>query len=96
VPAGKGHTNLSFRGSFTVNLDGDGKVNTIFTHGGFSGRTEKGARHGMYRDEVAQLYGLPAGAFDAESWRFAGVGIYFDGFDRVKRIVIVRPAPPRK
>jgi hypothetical protein len=90
VPAGQGHENLSFKGSLTVNLDEEGKVNTILTRAGFAGRTGRGAAHGMYRDEVARLYGLPAGAFDAEHWRFEGVQLSFDGFDRVKRIVILR------
>jgi hypothetical protein len=91
APAGRGHTNLSFRGSLTVNLDATGKVNTIFTRAGFAGRTARGATHGMYRDEVAQLYGLPAkSASDAEDWRYDGIQFTFDGFDRVKRIVIMR------
>lgn len=91
APAGLGHTNLSFKGGLTVNLDPKGKVNTILTRPGFAGKTSKGATHGMYRDEVARLYGLPAkGAPDAESWRYGGVQFTFDGFDRVKRIVVFR------
>jgi hypothetical protein len=91
APVGRGHTNLSFKGALTVNLDPAGKVNTILTRGGFGGRTSKGAAHGMYRDEVAKLYGLPAkGPPDAESWLYGGVQFTFDGFDRVKRIVVMR------
>jgi hypothetical protein len=90
APVGRGHTNLSFAGSVTVNLDPAGKVNTIFTRAGFAGRTVKGATHGMYRDEVAKLYGLPAKSeSDAEEWRYDGVLFAFDGFDRLKRIVIL-------
>lgn len=91
APVGRGHTNLSFRGSLTVNLDPTGRVNTILTRAGFAGKTAKGATHGMYRDEVARLYGLPArNAPDAEDWRYDGVQFTFDGFDRVKRIVVMR------
>ena len=87
---GNRHTNLSFLGSLTVNLDPQGKVNTFITRAGFAGRTGNGARHGMYRDEVAKLYGLPPrSAPDAENWRYPGVQFTFDGFDRVKRIVIM-------
>lgn len=88
---GLGHHNLSFPGGLTVNIDPKGTVNTIFTRAGFGGRTAKGATHGMYRDEIARLYGLPPkSAPDAEHWRYLGVQFSFDGFDRVKRIVIMR------
>ncbi|HEX5138872.1 MAG TPA: hypothetical protein VFY93_18015 [Planctomycetota bacterium] len=88
---GLGHHNLSFPGGLTVNLDPQGTVNTILTRAGFGGRTAKGATRGMYRDEIARLYGMPPkSAPDAEHWRYAGVQFSFDGFDRVKRIVIMR------
>ncbi len=88
APAGRS-ANLSVRGALTVNLNAPGKVNTIITRPGFGGRTSRGATHGMYRDEVARLYGLPPqSAPDAENWRYEGVQFTFDGFDRVKRIVV--------
>jgi hypothetical protein len=91
VAAGRGHTNLGFRGPLIVNLDPAGKVKTIRTGPGFSGRTGKGAAHGMYRDEVARLYGLPKDAApDAADWRYFGVQFTFDSLDRVKRIVVLR------
>jgi hypothetical protein len=90
VAVGQQSNNLSFRESLTVNLDATGKVNTIFTRGGFAGRTGKGASYGMSRVEVARIYGPAGAAPDAESWRYEGVLFTFDGFDRVKRIVIMR------
>lgn len=83
-----GNTNLSFRASLTVNF-AHGKVNTVFTRACFAGRTAKGATHGSTRSEIRALYGEPGrGKPDARYWQYDGVAFWFDGFDRVRSIVI--------
>jgi hypothetical protein len=89
--AGKGHTNLSFRRSLTCNFTPDGKLNTVITRPSFAGRTSNGLSHGMPRAKVMELLGAPPNQrADAVTWRYAGMVLTFDGFDRVARIVIFR------
>jgi hypothetical protein len=89
--AGKGHTNLSFAKSLTCNLNADGKLNTVITRPSFAGTTSNGISHGMARAKVLEKLGAPAGQrADAVTWRYPGIVLTFDGFDRVARIVIFR------
>lgn len=87
--AGKGHTNLSFAKSLTCNLNADGKLNTVITRPSFAGTTSNGISHGMTRAKVLEKLGVPAvQRADAVTWRYLGMILTFDGFDRVSRIVI--------
>lgn len=89
APAGKGHTNLSFARSLTCNLGADGVLNTVITRPSFAGRTSNGVTHGMPRASVLERLGAPASQrADAVTWRYPGMLLTFDGFDRVSRIVI--------
>ena len=88
---GKASTNLSFRRSVTCNLDATGKLNTVITRAGFAGRTSNGISHGLTRSDVMKKLGAPSGQrADAVNWRYAGLQISFDGFDRVSRLVVFR------
>ncbi|MCU0727824.1 MAG: hypothetical protein MUE73_18860 [Planctomycetes bacterium] len=90
APAGKGHRVLSFAKSLTVNLRPDGILNTIITRSGFAGKTAEGIAHGDTRGRVLDLLGAPPGAAaDAPAWRYPGLQVTFDGFDRVSRLVVM-------
>lgn len=91
VPAGRTNRNLSFANSLTCNIDGSGKLNTVITRPGFAGKTSTGIAHGMKRAEVIDKLGAPASQrADAADWRYPGIQISFDGFDRVARLVVFR------
>jgi hypothetical protein len=90
--AGRNHANHSVRGGLTVNFTAEGKANTILTCSGFGGRTAKGVRLWDPRSRVWGAYGKPEGrSWTAQYWRYPGIIFYFDGFDRVERIVLFRP-----
>lgn len=89
---GRGHTNYSMPGGLTVNFDAKGKANTVITRTDFGGRTAAGVGLWGPRATVKSAYGQTDGqADDARYWRYPGIIFYFDGFNRVERIVITKP-----
>jgi len=89
--SGSGHANHSVRSGLTVNFDPDGKANTIITRTNFGGSTAKGVRLWDVRAAVEAAYGRSdRHRYGARFWRFEGIIFYFDGFDRVERIVITK------
>jgi len=93
VPVGRGHENRSVASSFTVNFDPTGVANTLITHTDFAGRTDKGIRLWDKRSKVMEVYGPPVDQkADSVHWRYDGVVFFFDGFERVSRIVLLRPS----
>ncbi len=86
-----GHANHSVRAGLTVNFDPAGKANTIITRTNFGGSTAKGVRLWDVRAVVEAAYGkTDRNRYGARTWRFDGVTFFFDGFDRVERIVITK------
>lgn len=91
VEAGKGHRLMSFGRSLTCNLDPEGRLKTVITRPGFSGKTKEGVAHDLPRAKVMELLGAPKGqAADAADWTFPGLVVNFDAFDRVVRLVVTR------
>ncbi|MHC4224339.1 MAG: hypothetical protein ACYSX0_09115 [Planctomycetota bacterium] len=89
--AATGSREYSVRQGLTFHLKAHGKLNTVLTRPGFAGRTTKGARHGDPRWRIMELYGVPVDQkADASVWSYPGVTFWFDGFQRVARIVISR------
>jgi hypothetical protein len=86
-----GSANHFFGGTLVFNLDGGGKLNTIITRPEFAGATAAGIRHGDHRARVMEVMGVPKRTYaDAWYWRFRGVLFYFDGYDRVSQIVVLK------
>lgn len=84
-----GSANHWFGGGLVFNVNRQGKLNTVLTLPGFSGRTKAGVRHGDPRHEVLAVMGMPKPAMtNAWTWKYDGVLFYFDGYDRVSRIVL--------
>jgi hypothetical protein len=91
VEVGRGHRLLSFRRSLTCNLDPKGVLNTVITRPGFEGSTREGVAHGQPRARVMERMGAPKGQpADAPHWSYPGMVVWFDAFDRVVRLVVVR------
>ncbi len=87
-----GSANHWFGEDLVFNLNGGGKLNTVLTLPTFSGRTQAGIRHGDPRHRVLEVLGLPRPAMtNAWTWTYEGVLFYFDGYDRVSRIVVFSP-----
>lgn len=84
-----GSGNYWFGKGLTFNLDKEGLLNTVLTLPGFSGRTKSGLRHGDPRHRVLEVLGMPRPTrTNAPSWSYDGLYIWFDGYDRVSKIVI--------
>ena len=84
-----GSANHWFGKGLVFNLKPDGRLNTVMTLAGFSGRTKAGIRHGDPRHEVLAVMGMPEPAMtNAWTWTYDGMLFYFDGYDRVSRIVL--------
>jgi hypothetical protein len=91
LEAGNGSRLLSFRRAVSCNLDAQGKLKTVLTRPGFAGKTKEGVAHGDDRPTVMKRLGTPAGQLaDAPTWRYPGIQVSFDGFERVARIVITK------
>jgi hypothetical protein len=87
-----GSRNLATSIDITTNIDPTGRLKTLITRTGFMGKTDQGIGLGAERWEVLKAYGTPfkAPRTDAHSWMYDGILFYFDGFDRVGRIVVFR------
>lgn len=87
-----GSRNLATPVEITTNIDPTGALKTLITRTGFMGKTDRGIGLGAERWEVLKAYGTPPKAprTDAHSWMYDGILFYFDGFDRVERMVVFR------
>jgi hypothetical protein len=85
-------TNHHYESGLTFNFDAAGRLNSVFTRPGFTGRTARGVRHGDPRGRVMEIAGVPRDQeTDARTWRYDGVLFSFDAGHRVCKIVIFRP-----
>ena len=82
-----------FGRGLVFNLKPDGTLNTVMTRPSFSGRTAAGLRHGDPRHRVLEVMGMPKPSMtNAWAWSYSeGVLFYFDGYDRVSKIVVFKP-----
>ena len=87
-----GSRNLATPVEITTNIDPKGRLKTLITRTGFMGKTDRGIGLGAERWEVLRAYGVPRKGTDigARSWMYNGILFYFDGFDRVERMVVFR------
>ncbi len=85
----KGSANHDFANGLTYQLDADGKAVKVFTRPGFLGRFENGLRHGTHRAKVMETMGVPKHQdVDAHWWRYGTYYVWFDGYDRVSRVML--------
>jgi len=91
VTVGRQHQNISVATALTVNFNSLGVANTVITRPSFAGRTSKGTRLWDHRADVMKAHGVPRKQMaDASVWKYDGIFFFFDGFDRVRRIVVCR------
>ena len=87
-----GSANHWFGRDLVFNVDAGGRLNPSSRCPGFGGRTRAGIRHGDPRHRVLAVMGMPKPAMtNAWTWTYDGVLFYFDGYDRVSRIVLFAP-----
>ena len=87
-----GSANHWFGRDLVFHADAGGRLDTVLTLPGFGGRTQAGIRHGDLRHRVLAVMGMPKPAMtNAWTWTYDGVLFYFDGYDRVSRIVFFAP-----
>ena len=84
-----GTSSCSYAGGLTLFFEKTGELRTAYTRPGFLGKTDRDIEHGDPRWRVMEVMGVPAHQYaDAKTWRYPGIVLTFDGFDRIAKILV--------